>query len=478
MKRGAHEILNGSCMDVLPTLPAGKFHCCATSPPYFALRSYLPDGHPDKDKEIGSEPTPEAFVATMVEVFREVRRVLRDDGILWVNLGSSYSVGGKWSNGNSTSPKHADGVSSFMARPDCGLPAGNDMLTPHRVALALQADGWVLRQTICWAKRSPMPESVNGTRWVRCRVKVGGQIRGTQSHASEIGLRDNSGGIASSPQAQWEPCPGCPKCEPNGGYVLRRGQGRCTTAFEYVFLFAKKSSYFWDMENCREDCADRTQFTYSRPAKVEMSTGPMARGTEGFNHQFADPDRVWGNAGTRIPRNVWLLSSEPTKFNHFATFPSELVRRMLAPLSPKGCCPECGQQWAPVVDTERVATRPGLANKIWKHEDGDKIGQRSDSSPNLDPQRHLSQVQVLGYRPTCQCGIDETAPCEVLDPFSGTGTTGQTACYLGHNYTGIELNPEYAAFTEEWINREPRWATRQRKTKKKTRDELRQPLLF
>lgn len=80
MKRGSHRILTGSCLDVLPTLPANHFHCCATSPPYFALRSYLPEGHPDKEREIGSEPTPEAFIATMVAVFREVRRVLRADG--------------------------------------------------------------------------------------------------------------------------------------------------------------------------------------------------------------------------------------------------------------------------------------------------------------------------------------------------------------------------------------------------------------
>lgn len=117
-------LIQGDCRHVLPTLPAQSAHCCVTSPPYFGLRDY---GH---DGQIGLEKDPEAFVRELVEVFREVRRVLRDDGTLWLNLGDSYG----------------------KAKQLLGIP--------WRVAFALQADGWHLRQDIIWHKPNPMPESV------------------------------------------------------------------------------------------------------------------------------------------------------------------------------------------------------------------------------------------------------------------------------------------------------------------------------
>jgi site-specific DNA-methyltransferase (adenine-specific) len=120
----SHRIIQGDCIEGLRTLPDASVHCCVTSPPYWGLRDY---GH---DGQIGLESTPEAYVARMVEVFREVRRVLRDDGTLWLNLGDTYGSG-----------KQLKGI-------------------PWRVAFALQSDGWVLRQDIIWAKPNPMPESV------------------------------------------------------------------------------------------------------------------------------------------------------------------------------------------------------------------------------------------------------------------------------------------------------------------------------
>lgn len=123
------RLLAGDCREVLATLPADSVHCVCTSPPYYALRSYLPDGHADKHREIGSEPTPDAYLAEMVAVFREIRRVMRHDAVAFVNMGDSYS--------------------------DKQL-----LMMPARLALALQADGWWLRSDIIWHKPNPMPESV------------------------------------------------------------------------------------------------------------------------------------------------------------------------------------------------------------------------------------------------------------------------------------------------------------------------------
>ena len=146
------NIRTGNCLDILPTMEAGSVNCCVTSPPYFGLRDY------GNDEQIGLEETPEAFVESMVNVFREVKRVLADDGTLWLNLGDSYG------------DKQLIGI-------------------PWRVALALQADGWYLRQDIIWSKPNPMPESVTD---------------------------------------------------------------RCTKAHEYIFLLSKSPKYYYDADAVRE----------------------------------------------------------------------------------------------------------------------------------------------------------------------------------------------------------------------------------
>ena len=141
-------ILAGDCLAQLKTLPDASVQCCVTSPPYWGLRDYGVEG------QLGLESTPDAYVQKMVQVFREVRRVLKDDGTCWVNLGDSYSAGS-----SNPSPKHStDNVG--MVRRVGDLAPKNLVGIPWRVAFALQADGWYLRSDIIWAKPNPMPESV------------------------------------------------------------------------------------------------------------------------------------------------------------------------------------------------------------------------------------------------------------------------------------------------------------------------------
>ena len=144
----------GDVLAILPTLAAGSVRCCVTSPPYFGLRDYGMDG------QIGLEPTPDEYVAKLVAVFREVRRVLTDDGTLWLNLGDSYA--GRGATGGTKSFQAA--ASSVGQRgwipPAPGCKDKDLYGIPWRVAFALQADGWYLRSDIIWAKPNPMPESV------------------------------------------------------------------------------------------------------------------------------------------------------------------------------------------------------------------------------------------------------------------------------------------------------------------------------
>lgn len=465
---GKIVLIQGDVMEALLALPPSSVHCVMTSPPYFALRSYLPKDDPLKPLEIGSEPTPDAFIATMVRVFREVRRVLRDDGLCFINLGDSYGAsGGECEYGSSdgfvgrgpSAPRYRDRETN-----------GQLLNIPHRVAEALRADGWIWRQTICWHKKSPMPESVSGWRWMRCRVKTKACWGPDNPHPSTTPDGVNYERTPGTNVATWSPCPGCPKCAPNGGYVLRRGSGRCTTAHEYVFILAKSSRYFWDSEGCKEEAtggAKGSRFDAGKTAARDGGdrTAPGYRDAEGRN-----------------PRSVWTLSSEPTSVRHFATFPSELVRRCLvAGVSAKGCCPTCGAPWAPVIESERVPTRPGTDTKLktisvphgwatgtkaegcmshgstaaWQTDEGRaEIG-------NRDPERHVAVTRCMGYRQTCDCPTHDPTGCTVLDIFGGIGTVAQTARHLGHKSISIDLNPAYIEIAKTRIIEPPRWFLRQ-----------------
>ncbi len=179
------RIITGDARIELPKLPAGSVNCCVTSPPYFGLRDY---GHGD---QIGLETTPEAFVAELVAVFREVRRVLRDDGTCWVNLGDSYggAAGNTRGDGAGGGKNRGEAMFGDAQSRNKGGRSKDLIGIPWRVAFALQADGWYLRQDIIWHKPNPMPESVTD---------------------------------------------------------------RCTKSHEYIFLLSKSERYYYDAEAVKE----------------------------------------------------------------------------------------------------------------------------------------------------------------------------------------------------------------------------------
>jgi DNA modification methylase len=178
------QILQGNCIETLQKLDDESINTCITSPPYWGLRNYN-----DEEKQLGMEDTPEEFVDNLVKVFREVKRVLRDDGTVWLNLGDSYSSGGRTTTTNQSLRGDKDyGVT--RPKPSKGIKPKDLIGIPWRVALALQQDGWYLRQDIIWHKPNPMPESV---------------------------------------------------------------KDRCTKAHEYIFLLSKNVKYHFDNEAIKED---------------------------------------------------------------------------------------------------------------------------------------------------------------------------------------------------------------------------------
>lgn len=358
------EILVGDVLDRLEELPAESVQTCVTSPPYWGLRDYHVDG------QIGSEASVDEFVEVMVRVFSQVRRVLRDDGTLWLNLGDSYNAYNGGAGPGSSFQRKRSGE-----RPN--LPTGFGLRTkalkpkdligvPWRVALALQAYGWFLRSDIIWAKPNPMPESI----------------------------RD-----------------------------------RPTKAHEYVFLLAKSQRYFFDSAAVRESAP---------PQVVKVPDGwDTGEGAHGTIHRNGREKGKNGHVTEgRNVRSVWTIGTQAYPEAHFATFPEALPERCIKAGTPeRGCCSECGAPWKRIVEKNRRATRPRTGSKV--------NGVDSSVCGNRDAQRHVTDTKTVGWEPSCECGAN-TVPSVVLDPFTGSGTTGKVALLLGRRFVGIELNPEYA----------------------------------
>lgn len=290
-----NKVFFGDCRDTMRDLIAQgvKVQMCVTSPPYFRLRDY---GHAG---QLGLEATPAEFVAAMVEVFGLVRELLADDGVLWLNLGDSYAANRSYQvastlmNGDATNQAQA-GDGHGMKAADFGLKPKDLIGIPWRVALALQAAGWYLRQDIIWHKPNPMPESVTD---------------------------------------------------------------RCTKAHEYLFLLSKSERYFWDREAMQEpatgalpgnqthkhtteyeDSGDEKHRTkaglvdYAKRQRSKRDTfkrenskrAEVIPGQTAGTHRPDRDESEWDTA-TRNRRSVWTIATRPYKGAHFATFPSALI---------------------------------------------------------------------------------------------------------------------------------------------------------
>ncbi len=270
-----NRIINADVLEGLKQISDGSVNCCVTSPPYWGLRDYGVKG------QLGLESTPEEYVSKMTAVFSEVRRVLKDDGTLWLNLGDSYAAqrggtyqpaetlaggkSGKTKNGDKVNRDRFDGYNPSRYASRIGLKHKDLIGIPWRVAFALQADGWYLRQDIIWHKPNPMPESVTD---------------------------------------------------------------RCTKSHEYVFLMSKSAKYYYDAE-----------------AIAEVSAGLGETSIRFGGNKYGDSDdpkhqtksgNVYTDKGTRNRRSVWSITTQPYKEAHFATFPPNLIKPCILAGCPAG----------------------------------------------------------------------------------------------------------------------------------------------
>jgi len=268
-------ILTGDCIESMRGLADGSVNCCVTSPPYFGLRDYGVDG------QIGLEETPDAYVAKMTSVFREVKRVLRDDGTLWLNIGDSYA--GYHGNKNAAydaAPSNKGGYFENQRKTlvnHNGIKNKDLIGIPWMLAFALRADGWYLRQDIIWHKPNPMPESV----------------------------RD-----------------------------------RCTKAHEYLFLLSKAPTYYFDHAAMQEPAIygpKGSEFHTGKTGEHQLGRASKKRGDfAGKTNDMPGREAFRAIRETRNRRDVWTVATQPYKGAHFATFPPKLIEPCILAGCPVG----------------------------------------------------------------------------------------------------------------------------------------------
>jgi DNA modification methylase len=276
-----HRFYLGDSLEVLKTFPSESVNCCVTSPPYFYLRDYGIDG------QIGLEPTPAEYVDRLVQVFREVRRVLRDDGVAWVNLGDSYCSGMRSAYDDDRHKYTTARAHDKRPPTPPGLKPKDLIGIPWRVAFALQAEGWYLRSDIIWAKPNAMPESVTD--------------RPTRSH-------------------------------------------------EYIFLLAKSERYWYDHEAIKEPGQDlpAQALTFKRdsgkdtelraPGQNNPSHRPNRKQDEVGKRQYTGFNERWDNNPQlmRNKRDVWTVATVPFPEAHYAVFPPALIEPCILAGCPPG----------------------------------------------------------------------------------------------------------------------------------------------
>lgn len=391
-------------------VPSNSIHCCVTSPPYFGLRDYQSEG------QVGLESTPEAFIQRLVEIFREVRRVLRKDGVCWVNIGDSYARTG--GNDRTVSPTASVGntVRSMKAMPSrsqkapMGLKEKDLIGIPWMLAFALRADGWYLRQDIIWSKPNPMPESV----------------------------RD-----------------------------------RCTKSHEYIFLLTKSRKYYYDHEAIKEpvtlstiarldqdleqqDGSNRIPGKTNGPMKAVGRRPQMQRALElanqaGLTQTHFDAIRAVGmsdagrakllqtGSGKNAEETIRLADEAKAVLGgYYREFLSRKSsgNKARKPGSERGC-PE--------------GTGSNVCGSVpWE---GHTRNKRSVWSVSTKPfkEAHFATFPEDLIVPCILAGCPPGGV--VLDPFMGAGTTAVVARRLGRNYLGYELNAEYVSIANHRLDK-------------------------
>ncbi len=407
--------LLGDVRERLKTVPSRSVQLCVTSPPYFNLRGYQ-----GTDNVIGNEATVEDYVYTLVLVFREVRRILHPTGSLYLNLGDSFARDakkGRKHEGSTIDTWEKEGARAASTLG--GMKPKDKMMVPHRVALALQADGWWLRSDMPWVKRSILPDST---------------------------------------------------------------KDRPTVANEYVFMLTPSERCYYDYVALKQTGSFKAAGN-KKVHKLAGDTNPEAVRKVGTIHHTAQAhgvyeDRAFRTTDPFMMSLKWILdkgedvllddeaepiamcvNTRPSKEKHFAVFPEVLVEPLIrGGTSEKGQCCECGNPWVRLVTNPslpKVERERGPSERSGGVAVEDSLESRGMSHRAYDEWRKANPAATTGWKPSCECNAGEPVSQTVLDPFGGSGTTSVVAERLGRNSIYVDANEGYLAIAQRRLNGAP-----------------------
>lgn len=436
----SNKIYQTDCLSGLKLLPDNSVDCCVTSPPYFNQRNYgtaewiggdekckheqLPTllnrnqnknkketvegcvvykdecsicGAIKKDKQIGLETTLQEYIDNLVEIFEEVKRVLKPTGQLWLNIGDTYSnfKSGKIIEQTISANKKVraiDAEDAHHRNPELlkkqGFKNKDLMMVPARLAIALQESGWYLRNDIIWAKAT-------------------------------------SG------------------MERNGSCMPESVKDRFVSAHEHIFLLTKNDRYFFDAHAVKEPI--------NEDSILRSKRGFLTNKLTDINGNFENRSHEYIESGLANMRNVWRINLQPgSSGEHIAGYPEKLVEPCVkAGTSEYGCCKDCGKPYDRILEKTHdlnVSWAPGTRDY---HKLEISKGRHGGTSSFLTDT--VQQFKSSGWQKTCKCETDEIVPAIVLDPFMGSGTTAFTSLKLGRKFIGFELNENYIKFANERI---------------------------
>ena len=380
------KILTGDVRKRIRDIPDESVHCVITSPPYWHLREYDEDA---TEGMIGLEPTLDEHIDVLMGVFGEVWRVLRKDGIFWLNYGDVYagSWGAQshsetpakpaWRNKIRNHPKRAPPTSRFKS---AGCKAKDMMLIPARLSLALQASGWWVRSKVIWHKRNPRPE----------------------------GARD-----------------------------------RPKSSYEEVFLLTKAKRYYYDAFGCMEPVTGGAK-PRRKDGRLRMAKGEDPNDKRGLT------DARWlpSMETKRNLTDVWTLAATGYRGQHFAVFPPQLVERCIkSSTSDHGVCVACETPWRRIVEVSGGTIGKSWHDHIRDSTHGNITSHVKFNNDGPDKYRRVHK----GWEPGCDCGVVDVKPATVLDPFGGAGTVALVADRLRRDAILIELSDYYAELARERV---------------------------
>jgi len=463
-------IINGDALTVLKRMDDESIHMAVTSSPYYGLRSYGTEPIIWEDGwkgELGQEPSPEMFVRHLTTIFHELKRVLRNDGIFWMNIGDSYAGAGQGPSGSNGIGKQEtrQGYTRGFDKSHLAGCKPKDLIgIPWMLAFSMRADGAASPQTMYTVEKIKSSLLRDYDTW----NDVPKHTKRTIEDLDEEWLKASKGGWYLRADIPWLKHNSMPSSVTD----------RPGSSIEHIFLFSKSPKYYYDhiatmqqsSESYNKDkrprgiirqCVNENS-KYPDAGQFKKQDGTGNNTYTGFNARYEpngfglrymrDSDfffKTWQGLLHNEDGEPMALVVNPKGYrgSHFAAYPVKLCEPLiLAGTSEKGVCPKCGAPWV------RITKRGEFINQSWggEHIKGQKaVGGVGETSCLKTGGTH--ETITVDWKPTCSCTDNIPVPATVLDPFSGSSATG-VACKLhNRNYIGIELNPEYVKLGEKRI---------------------------